>query len=99
MSATQPVTPTTDRLAAIVALLAGCVAEQGCLTRLADALVNAIWTRLHRISTRFGAVAATPLPPPRPARPDPAPRAVAPHPAPSRAARRRGPTTRAGWCA
>ena len=83
MSATPPLTPTTDRLAAIVALRAGCVAEQGRLARLAGALVIAIWTRLHRISARFRAVAATPLPPPRPARPDPAPRAAAPHPAPS----------------
>ena len=82
MSATPPATP-TDRLAAIVALPAGCVAEQRRLTRLAGALVIAIWTRLHRISVRFGAVAATPLPPPRPARPDPAPRATAPHLAPS----------------
>ena len=83
MSATQPVPPMTDRLAAIVALLAGCVAEQGCLRRVAGALVIAIWTRLHRISAHFRAVAATPLPPPRPARPDPPPRATAPHPAPS----------------
>ena len=83
MSATLPIPPTTDRLAAIVPLPAGCFAEQRRLTRLAGALVIAIWTRLHRISARFGAVAATPLPPPRPARPDPAPRAAAPHPAPS----------------
>ena len=47
MSATQPITP-TDRHAAIVALLAGCVAEQGRLARLAGALVITIWTRLHR---------------------------------------------------
>ena len=74
-----PATP-TERLAAIIAWLAGCVAEQGCRQRLAGPLVVAIWTRLRRISAQFLALAATPVPPARPApaghnaAPDTAPR-------------------------
>ena len=72
MSATLPATP-ADRLAAIIAWLASCVAEQGNLRRLSAPLLIAIWKRLRGISARFLAVAATPLPPPRPATPNPAP--------------------------
>ena len=68
MSATASIAP-TDRLAAIIARLAACVAEQGPLTRRGGTLLIAIWTRLNRMSTRFAAVAATPIPPPRPLRP------------------------------
>lgn len=63
---TTPATP-TERLAAIIAWLAGCVAEQGRSQRLAGPLVVAIWTRLRRISAQFLALAATPIPPARPA--------------------------------
>jgi hypothetical protein len=80
MSATAPVPP-TERLAAILAWLAGCVAEQGNRKRLAGPLVVAIWTRLRWISARFRAVAATPIPPPRPARAKPAAHDTAPQPA------------------
>ena len=72
-----PATP-TERLAAIIAWLAGCVAEQGSRQRLAGPLVVAIWTRLRRISAQFLAVAATPIPPARPA---PAGHNTAPRPA------------------
>ena len=72
MSATLPATP-VDRVAAIVAWLASCVAEQGNLRRLPAPLLIAIWKRLRDISARFLAVAATPLPPPRLTAPNPAP--------------------------
>ena len=103
MPATLPSTP-TERLAAIIAGLASCVAEQGSLKRLAGPLLIAIWTRLHRISARF-------LAPPRRQSPAPAaaacaaPAPGAAHPAAPRsraarrAARRRCPAPRAGWCA
>lgn len=57
--------PPTDRLAAVIACLADCVAEQGNLKRLAAPLLLAIWKRLSNISARFFAVAATKPPPPR----------------------------------
>lgn len=79
MSAT-PSLPPTDRFAAIIARLADCVAAQGRLKRLAGTLLVAIWTRLHRMSARFAAVAATPVPPPRPERPAPAPHPASPRP-------------------
>ena len=41
MSATAPIAP-TDRLAAIIARLAACVAEQGRVTQLAGTLLVAI---------------------------------------------------------
>ena len=72
MSATLPATP-ADCLAAIIAWLASCVAEQGNLRRLSAPLLIAIWKRLRDISARFLAVAATPLPPPRLTAPNPAP--------------------------
>ena len=82
MSPTLPATP-ADRLAAIITWLANCIAEQGNLRRLSAPLLIAIWKRLRDISARFLAVAATPLPPPRPATPNPAPipqdRRAAPH--------------------
>ena len=80
MAVSAPATP-TERLAAIIAWLAGCVAEQGSRQRLAGPLVVAIWTRLRRMSARFLALAATPIPPPRPARPAPAGHDDAPGPA------------------
>ncbi len=98
-----PATP-TERLAAIIAWLAGCVAEQGCRQRLAGPLVVAIWTRLRRISAQFLALAATPVPPARPApaghnaAPDTAPRPSR-KPRARRAASRSCPVARAGCCA
>ncbi len=77
MAIPAPATP-TERLAAIIAWLAGCVAEQGSRQRLAGPLVVAIWTRLRRMSARFLALAATPMPPPRLARPAPAGHDAAP---------------------
>lgn len=79
MSATTLPSP-IERLAAIIAWLAACVAEQGNRQRLPGALVAAIWTRLHRIAAQFRAVAATPIPPPPPAPPEPAANPTTPQP-------------------
>ena len=69
----RPPAAPADRLAAIIAWLASCVAEQGNLRRLPAPLLIAIWKRLRDISARFLAVAATKLPPPRLTAPNPAP--------------------------
>jgi hypothetical protein len=72
MSATTAPAALPERLAAILAWLADCVADQGNRKRLPGALVVAIWTRVNRVAAQFRAVAATPIPPPRPARAQPA---------------------------